>query len=379
LSNPFVHRGFADIHRSGSGSGGNGVVLIEYKLGSFEAKFGAKIASVTSGHNVTCFDYEVMISPLFRWPNSVCHYKLTDEENRGKYLAEGLGHCSACHSPRNQMMAEDSSQYLAGAHVDGWLAPNITSDKVSGIGGWSNEELVSYLKNGHAEGKGQAGGPMADAVEHSFSHLNDTDLSSVAAYLKTVPAIKTGKSSNTSYSAVRDAPINWTKYEPGTSANDAPGYRDHSTTDGAQLYDTNCAACHGSSGQGSDDHAFPSLTHNTAVGAEDPSNLVMAIVDGIERKGADGIVAMPAFGEDHQQIHSWLNSAQIAAVTNYVTEEFGHGNSQLSAADVERISSGNADTPFLIRNAAELAYAGFSFAIIILMILIYFVFGKKKR
>ena len=309
----------------------------------------------------------------------MCHYKLTDEENRGKYLAEGLGHCSACHSPRNQMMAEDSSQYLAGAHVDGWLAPNITSDKVSGIGGWSNEELVSYLKNGHAEGKGQAGGPMADAVEHSFSHLNDTDLSSVAAYLKTVPAIKTGKSSNTSYSAVRDAPINWTKYEPGTSANDAPGYRDHSTTDGAQLYDTNCAACHGSSGQGSDDHAFPSLTHNTAVGAEDPSNLVMAIVDGIERKGADGIVAMPAFGEDHQQIHSWLNSAQIAAVTNYVTEEFGHGNSQLSAADVERISSGNADTPFLIRNAAELAYAGFSFAIIILMILIYFVFGKKKR
>ncbi|PKE27568.1 hypothetical protein CWS43_25935, partial [Rahnella sp. AA] len=42
---------------------------------SLEAKLGAKIASVTSGHNVTCFDYEVMISPLFRWPNSLCHYK----------------------------------------------------------------------------------------------------------------------------------------------------------------------------------------------------------------------------------------------------------------------------------------------------------------
>ena len=47
---------------------------VEYKLGSLEAKLGAKIASVTSGHNVTCFDYEVMISPLFRWPNSLCHY-----------------------------------------------------------------------------------------------------------------------------------------------------------------------------------------------------------------------------------------------------------------------------------------------------------------
>jgi hypothetical protein len=69
LSNPFVHRGFADIHRSGSG-----VMLIEYKLGSLEAKLGAKNASVTPGHNVTCFDYEVMISPLFRWPNLLCHY-----------------------------------------------------------------------------------------------------------------------------------------------------------------------------------------------------------------------------------------------------------------------------------------------------------------
>ncbi|WP_064560755.1 hypothetical protein [Buttiauxella brennerae] len=51
-------------------------MLIEYKLGSLEAKLRAKIASVTSGHNVTCFDYEVMISPLFRWPNSVCHYTI---------------------------------------------------------------------------------------------------------------------------------------------------------------------------------------------------------------------------------------------------------------------------------------------------------------
>lgn len=51
-------------------------MLIEYKLGSLEAKLGAKDASVTSGHNVTCFDYEVMISPLFRWPVFVDHYKL---------------------------------------------------------------------------------------------------------------------------------------------------------------------------------------------------------------------------------------------------------------------------------------------------------------
>ncbi|ATM97874.1 hypothetical protein CRN75_00370 [Yersinia frederiksenii] len=67
---------FADIHCcSSSGNGnGNGVMLIQYKLGGFEAKLEAKIASVTSGHNVTCFNYDAMISPLFRWPNLVCHY-----------------------------------------------------------------------------------------------------------------------------------------------------------------------------------------------------------------------------------------------------------------------------------------------------------------
>ena len=71
---PIYPSGFSDIHRSGSG--GNGVMVTEFKLGSPEAKLGAKIASVTSGHNVTCFDCEVMISPLFRWPNSVCHYNI---------------------------------------------------------------------------------------------------------------------------------------------------------------------------------------------------------------------------------------------------------------------------------------------------------------
>lgn len=63
-------------------------MLIEYKLGSLEAKLGAKIASVTSGHNVTCFDYEVMISPLFRWPNSLCHYNKT-REYVARRVAEG--------------------------------------------------------------------------------------------------------------------------------------------------------------------------------------------------------------------------------------------------------------------------------------------------
>lgn len=76
LTAPLIHRTFTDIHCRGSCN--NGVMLIEYEPGSFEAKLGAKITSVTSGHNVTVFDCEVMISPLFRWPNLVCHYTSSD-------------------------------------------------------------------------------------------------------------------------------------------------------------------------------------------------------------------------------------------------------------------------------------------------------------
>src|SRR5258708_13641782 len=43
--------------------------------------------------------------------------------NRGAYLVEGLGHCSACHSPRNALGAEAHSAYLAGGFPERWEAP----------------------------------------------------------------------------------------------------------------------------------------------------------------------------------------------------------------------------------------------------------------
>ena len=90
------------------------------------------------------------------------------ERKRGRYLVDVLGHCASCHSPRNVMMATTSAGYLSGADLAGWHAPNITSDPVSGIGGWSTAELVTYLRDGHVVGKAQAAGPMAEAVENSF-------------------------------------------------------------------------------------------------------------------------------------------------------------------------------------------------------------------
>ena len=90
------------------------------------------------------------------------------EWNRGAYLVQGLTHCGTCHTPRNLLMAEMPSKELAGGDVGTWHAPNITSDLNSGIGGWDTAELVAYLKTGESLGKGQAAGPMAEAVDHSL-------------------------------------------------------------------------------------------------------------------------------------------------------------------------------------------------------------------
>ena len=86
------------------------------------------------------------------------------EWNRGAYIAEALAHCGDCHTPRNLAFALDNRWKFSGAVAAGWRAYNITSDKGTGIGSWSNEEVFAYLVKGHAMGRGTASGPMGEAV-----------------------------------------------------------------------------------------------------------------------------------------------------------------------------------------------------------------------
>ena len=78
--------------------------------------------------------------------------------NRGAYLAEALAHCGECHTPRNLAFALDNRRKFAGALTAGWRAYNITSDKGSGVGGWSDADLVAYLSTGHAAWPRHGGG-----------------------------------------------------------------------------------------------------------------------------------------------------------------------------------------------------------------------------
>jgi len=258
--------------------------------------------------------------------------------NRGAYLVEGLAHCSSCHSPRGLMMQEVGGKVFAGGSLGDWYAPNITSHPISGIGGWTDDELATYLKTGRVEGKGQAGGGMAEAVSNSLSKLRDEDISAIVTYLRTVPAVADKDATRAAF-AWGDAAT--APGEPAIRGTGAP------IASGAVLYSGLCASCHGSRGEGSNDGYYPSLVHNSTVGMVRPQNLVATIIGGIDREVDGEHVVMPHFSEGSYV--QALSDADIAAVASYVRSTFGPGD-QVTEAQVALIRDGG-EKPLLAKIA----------------------------
>jgi fructose 5-dehydrogenase cytochrome subunit len=193
-----------------------------------------------------------------------------DAWNRGRYLVEGAAHCSACHTPRGFLMQEQSKRAFAGGQVGPWYAPNVTSDVNSGIGSWSQDELVQYLRSGDAHGKAQAAGSMGEAVEHSFQYVTNADLNAIATFVRSVPAI-------------HDPADQSSRFTFGRASSDLGVLRgrtgirtDSGHPTGGELFQANCTSCHAPSGQGSKDGYYPSLFSNSALGSKNPNNLIAA-------------------------------------------------------------------------------------------------------
>ena len=112
--------------------------------------------------------------------------------NRGAYLVEALAHCSECHTRRNVFGALDRDMWLAGTvdGPDGAFVPNITPDEETGIGGWSEGDIVQLLKIGFKPDFDDVQGTMAEAVEDGLKHLTDADLEAIAAYLRALAPIR---------------------------------------------------------------------------------------------------------------------------------------------------------------------------------------------
>lgn len=285
--------------------------------------------------------------------------------NRGRYLAEGAAHCSACHTPRGFLMQEKDSEALTGAQVGPWYAPNITADPVNGIGTWSKEDLITYLRTGRLPGKAQAAGSMAEAITNSFHHLSDADLADISEYIMSVsdanPA-KQGKS----------------RFIQGTAGNDVASFRgvpfNASVPDaGARLFSANCASCHGVNAQGTPDQFYPSLFHNSATGAPNPTNLVATILYGVERDTKEGNVFMPPFGDQPNALNH-LTNTEVADLSNTILRMYGDKSTTVTVAQVAEIRQGGPTSPLV-----GLAQAGVIGGIVVVILLIAYIIYRRKR
>lgn len=225
--------------------------------------------------------------------------------NRGAYLVQGAGHCSTCHTPKNILGADDDGQYLQGGSLQGWLAPDITGSMHTGLGSWSNEQIVAYLKTG-ANDKTIASGPMREAIENSTSKMDDADLEAIAEYLKSLP----GKEDQ----ATGSVPVT----DPRMVA-------------GGAVYRDNCSACHGSNGAGAMP-LFPALAGNQIVqqpNTDTLSHVVLAGSQGAATSEKPTAPSMPSF--------AWrLSDDQVADVLTYVRNSWGNAASPVDAATVKK-------------------------------------------
>ena len=227
--------------------------------------------------------------------------------NRGAYLVQGLGHCSACHAARNALGASNPLDLAGGLiPMQNWYAPSLTDASQAGLMDWPLADIVALMQTGVSP-RGSVQGPMAEVVLHSTQHLSQADLQAMATYLKALPASPR-------------AP--------------APARLAQPNVAGAALYDKHCAQCHGAQGQGVS-NAYPALAGNRAVTMDSAVNLVQMVLHGGYPPATAGNprpYSMPPFWVD-------LSEKDIADLLNHLRSSWGHQAGAVSAVDVQAARS----------------------------------------
>jgi nicotinate dehydrogenase subunit B len=235
--------------------------------------------------------------------------------NRGAYLVNGLGHCSACHTPRNAFGAEKAGMaFMGGGMAEGWEAPALSALSTSPVP-WSEDELYRYLRDGHAPLHGVAAGPMAPVVS-DLAALPDSDIRAMATYLASLNPLE----ANADPAAVAR------QFEQASTMTGAP------SSLGARLFDGACAACHHTGSGPQLFGAHPSLALNTNLHSATPDNLIRVVLDGIGSPARPELGTMPAYRDS-------FNDAQLAELVSYLRQQFAGGKPawQDVAASVARI------------------------------------------
>lgn len=234
------------------------------------------------------------------------------EVQRGAYLVRGLGHCSACHAPRNALGANRNMLDLAGGliPVQNWYAPSLTDPAEAGVQDWALDDIMALFQSGSA-GSAQTTGPMADVVQHSTQHWRPADLRAMAVYLKQLPRTEAPSQAHVATPGV-----------PGT---------------GAKLYEKHCAQCHGEEGQGirtANGHfAYLPLAGNRSVTLASPANLVQIVLNGGFAPATAGHprpFGMPPFVLT-------LSDSDIAAILTHLRTQWGNQAAPVSALEVQQL------------------------------------------
>lgn len=226
----------------------------------------------------------------------------SDSWNRGAYLVQGLGHCSACHTPRGRLGNSESKFELAGAHIEGlgWDALPLTQGNLPQ---GDRAQLVELLQNGINE-RDVLSGPMAEVVFHSLQYLESSDLSDMVTYLLSLPTA--------------EAPA-----APQIRVSDSHALL--MREQGQLLYQDHCLDCHGEQGEGVA-YRYPALAGNRAVLSDSPNNVIQSLLGGgfgASTEGRPRPFGMPPYA--HQ-----MDATQLAAVLTYVRQSWGNGASAVS-------------------------------------------------
>ncbi|WP_231421791.1 c-type cytochrome [Pseudomonas sp. Leaf59] len=233
--------------------------------------------------------------------------------NRGAYIVQGPGHCGSCHTPRGlafneKALDETGTPFLAGALLDGWYAPSLRQDHNTGLGRWSEPQIVQFLKTGRNQ-HAVVYGSMTEAFNNSTQFMTDDDLAAIARYLKALPG---------------DPQRDGAPWQYQAAAADA--------RPGAHLYATRCASCHGPDGKGQPDW-MPPLAGATSALAKEAASAINITLNGSQRIVAAGVpdaYRMPAFREQ-------LSDQEIAQVLTYMRSTWGNTGGAVDAKDVNKL------------------------------------------
>ncbi|WP_300088815.1 cytochrome c [uncultured Nitrosomonas sp.] len=239
-----------------------------------------------------------------------------EDWNRGNYLVQGLGHCNACHTPRNVWGASQDDK-LAGGEIMGtyWYAPSLISSREAGVGKWSTEEIVQLLSTG-INSHAVTSGPMATIVRQSLQYLSADDLRAMAVYLQSL-----GEKHSNEGAPKKTQPM--------------PERVRRYLALGEPVYEKHCQGCHGKSGEGVPG-VYPPLAGNRAVTMTSPLNTIRSVLYGgfpPVTAGNPRPYGMPPF----QHI---IRDNEVAWVVSYIRNAWGNLGSLVSPEEVDS-SRGN--------------------------------------